>query len=350
MKFFFFLGAVLIFSCNQPIEGSINYNIKERDTVYFSSGDIDGHYYQYPTVSSVVYDNKFILDNAFSYPQLYFLSYASEKDSIVMRSGLYFFDSTMSFIELEDYGECSKINSETYLEFKERFAPFILNGKAYDCKTNNIQAYAFTNEEKFEAKLLDYVKENPDSFVGLWILIQQFNTNGHKIGYEEIMDAFSVEMKKHHLYKRLSKAVKAIRISENKEFPALNLSNINLETEKLRLKKINTEYILVYYWFSSCRPCLRSFPELNAIYSQFKDLGFEIVGISTDNTQNINKWKQVIKAYDLSWIHYLDENGNEAKKDKIVSFPTSFLLDKSRNIVLKNPSSLELKEFLNSKL
>ncbi len=347
---FYLCVLLLVLSCDKSINGIVKYKTVASDTVYFSSGDIEAFYYEKPMIASVSKSREFSFPNTFSYPQLYYLNFASERDSIVMRSGLYFFDRTASSIILNDYGECSILDSKTNQEFKNKFAPFILRPENYNCKTNSIQVYAYTQEALFESKLLDYVKQNPKSFVALWFLIQQFNLNGHRTIYDEILETFSEDFKTHILWKKAYQGFNGSRIKENKEFPVLQLKNTDLINEFVQLKDVKAKYILIYYWFSNCKPCIKSFPLLKKIYSNYDTLGFEIIGIATDNTKYADNWKYAINQYDLSWTQYLDENAVEASKDKIFTFPTTYLLDESGKVIGKNLGLDELEEFLRTNL
>src|SRR5690606_29268792 len=121
--------------------------------------------------------------------------------------------------------------------------------------------------------------------------------------------------KKHNLWKLLYNEFTFITIRDNQKFPLLNLKNFSLENEQLELPK--AKYTFIDFWFSRCRPCLEQMPHVISLYDQHHAKGFNVMGISTDKTANIDLWKKRIIEKNIPWKNYLDENALEASKEKI---------------------------------
>ena len=237
------------------------------------------------------------------------------------------------------------VTGKTQQEFKNSFIPhFYPNGKEYDCLYNNTPLYRYLDGDGFDLKLQSYVLENPDSYSGLWMLIERFSSSGYSSLYEEILNSFSQEMKQEELWKIFYNDIRGIRIIKNQKFPSLELKTEQLEIQKLDLS--TEKFVLVDFWFSSCRPCLKTFPAMKKLYEKYESYGFEIIGISVDRTNRIDAWKEVIEEKELDWVHFLDENGIQAKRENIISFPTNFLLNKKGMVIRKNISMEELEKFL----
>jgi thiol-disulfide isomerase/thioredoxin len=135
-------------------------------------------------------------------------------------------------------------------------------------------------------------------------------------------------------------------LSINNTFPIIKLKNIALNSSILNIKAMSNKFTLVDFWFSSCSPCLREFPRYKKLYETYKEDGFSIVGISTDDINDIEKWKKTILDLKLEWIQYLDENATFSKSVLISSFPTNFLLNAKGQIIAKNLSPQELENHL----
>ena len=102
----------------------------------------------------------------------------------------------------------------------------------------------------------------------------------------------------------------------------------------IQLSNIKSRYILLDFWFCRCGPCIKSFPELQKLYSETNRDDFEIAGISIDVAGDKELWKSSIVKYGLSWLNMNDPKSATSKKLAIVNYPTKILLDKNRKIIL----------------
>ncbi len=336
----FIFVASYLFSQNK-ITGDIY--MKDTDSIFFLPRLIDTIYFQSPIIKTKISSNKFNLRKRFDYPQMYFLKFLKNDSKIVFGADFCFLDNSTKKIKI-DYLGISYINtSNTQKEYKNLFEPFFLQGR----KDITIANYFVTNILDFRLKLPGYISKYDNSYVALWYLIMDFNENGYYKGLEEMIDSFSSEMKKEYLWIILKDQVKNIRIKGGCKFPELFLKNKNSQVVQLNIK---SKYTLVDYWFSRCKPCLKQFPKLKEMFSEYKNKGFNIISISTDRTVDVELWKKRIDENELDWDQYLDENGKEAFTDKIISFPTNFLIDEKGNVIQKNISLEELEILLKENL
>lgn len=332
---------------NKNIIGEISKYKINNDTIIFSNGLINEKFYNVNDVLSVIINGKFSVKFLNTYPHLFNVSFKSERDSVLYRAGNYFLDNSTNFIKINNLDYNSNIEGKTSTEYENNFIPYFLS-KNIEYSEENFMSLWFEKKEYFDQKLLSYVRDNPDSYVALWFLIKRVDSEGYAKLYEDILFLFSKKLKQEKLWRILYNDIKNIRIRENKKFPNLTLKDKNLNTVSLKLPE--AKYTLVDYWFNRCIPCLKSFPKLKKIYALYKSKGFKIVGISVDKTKEVINWKKRIKDNKLDWIHYLDENGREAQIDKILNFPTTFLLDESGKIIKKNIKLKDLENFLEQKL
>jgi len=192
-----------------------------------------------------------------------------------------------------------------------------------------------------------YSAKHTSSLVTLWKLIERFLSQGYKTEYEKIYNSLSKEIKNSSTGLLLQKEIKAASLlAINKYFPPINLQNYNLSYSTFDVKSTPRVITFVDFWFSNCSPCLREFPKYKKLYENYKDYGFSIVGISTDDSYNIESWKQVIDTLKLPWSQYLDKNGIFSSSVLINSFPTNFLLNEKGEIIAKNILPKQLENFL----
>lgn len=95
--------------------------------------------------------------------------------------------------------------------------------------------------------------------------------------------------------------------------------------------------LLIDFWASWCGPCRRENPNVVRMYNEFKDDGFEILGVSLD--KNRGSWEGAVEKDGLTWPHVSDLRGwsNEAARQYgVSSIPATFLLDREGKIVARN--------------
>ena len=332
------------------ISGEIVGETMESDSIYFISDMVDKKYYETPLPSAKIENNKFNVKADLSYPHLFRIVFASDKDKIVSRGGPFYLDSsTNSIVVNYSSEECSEVNGPTFKEYQDKFIPFFFPEKGgYDCKSYPIARLLHDKSSEFDSTLFNYVVENPDSYVALWKLIERFSKYGHTDLREKTLAHFSKKIKNEKLWKIINNDLTNAGIKLNKEFPVFPVKTQELEEQELKLPK--AQYTLVDFWFSRCRPCIESFPALKKLYATYQPKGFEIVSITTDKTDEIPLWQKRIKEYELPWVQYLDENATEATKLLVHTFPATFLLNQEGELIKKDISPEELEVFLKAHL
>ncbi|SMC61468.1 TlpA disulfide reductase family protein [Pedobacter nyackensis] len=197
--------------------------------------------------------------------------------------------------------------------------------------------------------LLAYTKTHPNSYIAFWKLIHLLN-----FGYQEIFDAilpeFSNGIKNTHpglLFK--TKLAAAGVLGNGKIFPIINCVDEN--DKKLNASDLKrNKYTLIDFWYSSCSPCIGTFPGLCRVYDQYNKQGFEIIGISVDSKGKREDWQRIISEHKLVWRHYWDKDGVEATRLSIRAFPKNLLLDENGKIIKQDMKEEELSEFLSKNL
>lgn len=94
---------------------------------------------------------------------------------------------------------------------------------------------------------------------------------------------------------------------------------------------INNKFpALISFWEIWCSPCIRSLPKLDSLQSKYSNR-LNVIGIITENK------KEVIKLLQNKKINYLNLKASDSLLNlyEINSFPTYFLVNKNREIVME---------------
>ncbi len=142
------------------------------------------------------------------------------------------------------------------------------------------------------------------------------------------------------------KAAVAKRLSEGQPFPDITLSSPDGQSVALSDYAGKGKYVLIDFWASWCRPCRMANPHVVKLYNQYKDKGFEIVGVSLDKTKA--DWLKAIEDDGLTWPQMSDLKfwqSAAVKLYNVTSIPYTILLDKDGKILAKNlpPDALNAK-------
>ncbi|MDX2249870.1 MAG: TlpA disulfide reductase family protein [Bacteroidia bacterium] len=115
------------------------------------------------------------------------------------------------------------------------------------------------------------------------------------------------------------------------------------EGDTLRISDFRGKVLLLDFWASWCGPCRKENPNVVRMYNQYKNKGFEILGISLDRSKE--PWVQAIEKDGLTWSHISDLKfwqSIAAKTYSVGSIPYTVLLDAEGRIVAKNLRGAQL--------
>ncbi len=107
------------------------------------------------------------------------------------------------------------------------------------------------------------------------------------------------------------------------EFDVKDVNGVDLSLETYRGK-----VVLLDFWAVWCAPCRAETPHLKRAYEEFKNQGFEIIGVSLDHDKA--KLLEYIKEQEVTWPQFLNETGENdiAQKYKVMAIPQAFLIDR----------------------
>ena len=105
------------------------------------------------------------------------------------------------------------------------------------------------------------------------------------------------------------------------------------ENQKISNESLRGKVVLLDFWGTWCPPCRESVPILRDLNKKYAGKPFQLVGISSDNDEDV--WRTFIQAQHMDWSEYIDLSDEVLQAFKIESFPTYIVLDKDGVIRLR---------------
>ena len=107
----------------------------------------------------------------------------------------------------------------------------------------------------------------------------------------------------------------------------------NTENTQLSLYDLSGEKLTVLdFWTTWCKPCRKAIPELNKIYSEYRDQGVQIIGVNCDGPRSTAQVPGVSKSLAIEYPVLVDVNMDIANSLNIGNFPTLVILDQKKRI------------------
>lgn len=111
----------------------------------------------------------------------------------------------------------------------------------------------------------------------------------------------------------------------------------NLKGEWVSLSDFEGMTVLIDFWGTWCKPCIRDIPELNALHKNLTGEDFVILSVST-HEKNENAVRQLALKKGIEYT--VLENGEAVSKQyHIDSYPTLVLVDSSGKVILTKGSA-----------
>ena len=93
----------------------------------------------------------------------------------------------------------------------------------------------------------------------------------------------------------------------------------------LTLSSLQGKYVVLDFWGSWCKWCIKGFPDMKEAYTKYKGK-VEFVGIACRDTEE--KWKNATAKYEIPWISVLNPVENDlVKVYQVQGFPTKIVID-----------------------
>ena len=90
------------------------------------------------------------------------------------------------------------------------------------------------------------------------------------------------------------------------------------------LSSLRGNYVVLNFWGTWCRPCIRGIPRLRELYEKYGDV-VRFVGIAS-NERSVDAWRETVRRFEKPWINVLDETSKIVAKYAVSAFPTKYII------------------------
>jgi peroxiredoxin len=116
----------------------------------------------------------------------------------------------------------------------------------------------------------------------------------------------------------------------------------DLQGVKHALKDLRGKVVLVNFWATWCPPCRKELPDLETLYTRFKDRGLVILAISDEDA---GKVKPFMAARDIQFPVLLDPGRKVNELFQIEGIPKSFVYDRGGKLVAQSIDMRTMRQF-----
>jgi thiol-disulfide isomerase/thioredoxin len=192
-----------------------------------------------------------------------------------------------------------------------------------------------------------FLDENPGTIFSAFLLLSSMSQGIEENLLQGFYDKFDENVKNSVLGNLIGQEIEKIKVKEiTVDEPFRDLTLQTPDDKKISISDYVGigKYVLLDFWASWCGPCRAENPNVVALYEEYKNKGFEIVGISLDEDKDA--WIKGIKDDSITWPQMSDLKGwksEAAFKYRVQGIPFTVLLDKAGKVIAINLRGEELR-------
>ncbi|MBS0030942.1 redoxin domain-containing protein [Chitinophaga sp. 22321] len=232
--------------------------------------------------------------------------------------------------------------------------------ESYKTKLDKLKAQMEPFYDQMEKVDKAFIDQYPDSYVSAQLLrfrVSNMPLQEGEAYYAKMSPAMQQSMDGIEIKKELD----GLR-GGSPGSPAHEFTKTDIDGKTLSLADFKGKYVMLDFWASWCGPCRKGNPRLKELYGKYSAKGFEIIGISDDDS-NHDAWKKAVSQDGIGiWRHVLrgldwDKRQKNLPNPEDVSdyygihsLPTKILIDPNGVIIGRYGGGGEDDEAMNKKL
>jgi peroxiredoxin len=97
-----------------------------------------------------------------------------------------------------------------------------------------------------------------------------------------------------------------------------------------RLSELRGEVVMINFWATWCPPCRQEMPVLEKLYSRYRNLGFQLLGVSID--EKSAKAKNMAKRLKVNYPILFDSAKSVSELYDVDAMPTTVMVDRDGRV------------------
>lgn len=345
--------TILVVSCSTSPHFVINGKIDGADSVTFLLQKRDGGNLV-DLDSAMARKGSFKMTGTVKYPEMVLLVAKNTR----MRTSFYIENSNITITgkldslfnasitgsktqdEYESFVDSNRVLSQKYTAIYNEYQTASQNGDT--ARVSELEKEADNIQNEMTELQKKFVKDNPGSYVTPAILRSiSYDMDGNEL--ESYIDALDTAVASTPIVMELrERAEKMKAVAVGQKAPDFTLNDPEGNPVSLYSKE-GSKLLLIDFWAAWCGPCRRENPNVVKVYNEFHKKGFDIFGVSLDQTKD--DWVKAIADDKLAWTQVSDLqywNNAAAKLYAVNAIPANFLLDENGTIIARNLRGDEL--------
>ena len=357
----------IIISCSETTEYTLNGTIDLEDGQNVLLLGVDEQSQLTPIDTVQIEAGTFSLSGSSKYPEMHYLNFEGVRSllPVVIEAGTITVEAKKDSIQKASIkGTKSNQDVARFLEEVRTFnqalqeISFELRNAMLSKDSLNVSDLQEQYDDivvKIADFEINFIKENPDSYVSSLILEQRV-TSG-QIDTTEAQDLLDQLDSRIQMTKSAQNILELLRQKElqdeaNKEAPGVGDVVPDFEApspngELVSLNQAKGKFTVIDFWASWCKPCRNQSPALVELYNTYKSQDVNIVSVSLDRTSK--RWLEAIEDDGLNWTHVSNLKHWQdpiAEEYNVRSIPELFLIDDNGTVLARSHDLASIKSIL----
>jgi len=166
---------------------------------------------------------------------------------------------------------------------------------------------------------------------------------GPAYGYRELARLVRYEHMQTNLDAAPFRTALSMYESDDRKRQDADFTLTDLQGKSWTLRDLKGKVVLVSFWATWCPPCRKEMPDLESLYTRFKDQGFLVLAISAEQG---NKVRPFIENAKYSYPVLLDPEGKVSARFVVEGIPHSFVFNRYGKLVAQSTDMRTRGQFL----